>query len=76
MYASLGPNWAGTLLGLLEVVIVPIPFVFYKYGHKIRMKSPLIVRMGEDEAGEQAGQEALRLQQVNQADEKKVEEAV
>jgi hypothetical protein len=48
MYDSLGPNWAGTLLGLLEVAIVPIPFVFYKYGHKIRMKSNLIVRMQED----------------------------
>lgn len=48
MYASLGPNWAGTLLGLLEVAIVPIPFVFYKYGYKIRMKSSLIVRMQED----------------------------
>ncbi|KAJ6055999.1 hypothetical protein N7444_005097 [Penicillium canescens] len=48
MYASLGPNWSGTLLGLLEVVIVPIPFVFYKYGHKIRRRSALIVRMQED----------------------------
>lgn len=48
MYAGLGPNWSGTLLGLLEVAIVPIPFVFYKYGYKIRMKSNLIVRMQED----------------------------
>lgn len=48
MYDSLGPNWSGTLLGLLEVAIVPIPFVFYKYGYKIRMKSNLIVRMQED----------------------------
>lgn len=48
MYAGLGPNWSGTLLGLLEVAIVPIPFIFYKYGHRIRMKSTLIVRMQED----------------------------
>ncbi|KAJ5310278.1 uncharacterized protein N7443_002739 [Penicillium atrosanguineum] len=48
MYDSLGPNWSGTLLGLLEVVIVPIPFVFYKYGHIIRQKSTLIQRMQED----------------------------
>lgn len=48
MYGTLGPNWAGTMLGLLEVLIVPIPFVFYKYGHKIRMKSPLITRMQEE----------------------------
>ncbi|KAJ5679085.1 hypothetical protein N7462_007329 [Penicillium macrosclerotiorum] len=48
MYDSLGPNWSGTLLGLLEVAIVPIPFIFYKYGHRIRMRSNLIVRMQED----------------------------
>lgn len=48
MYAGLGANWSGTLLGLLEVAIIPIPFIFYKYGHKIRMKSTLISRMQED----------------------------
>ncbi|KAL4919350.1 major facilitator superfamily domain-containing protein [Aspergillus aurantiobrunneus] len=48
LYDGLGPNWAGTLLGLLEVAIIPIPFVFYKYGYKIRMKSTLISRMQED----------------------------
>ncbi|OJD21926.1 hypothetical protein ACJ73_06731 [Blastomyces percursus] len=50
MYAKLGPNWASTLLGLLEVMIIPIPFVFYKYGHKIRMKSVLIRTMQADKA--------------------------
>ncbi|KAF7716288.1 MFS-type transporter [Penicillium ucsense] len=48
MYNSLGANWSGTLLGLLEVAIIPIPIIFYKYGYKIRMKSTLIVRMQED----------------------------
>lgn len=48
MYKRLGANWAGTLLGLLEVLIIPIPFVFYRYGHKIRMKSALITSMQED----------------------------
>lgn len=48
LYDGLGPNWAGTLLGLLEVAIIPIPFVFYKYGYKIRMRSSLISRMQED----------------------------
>lgn len=32
MYAALGPHWAGTLLGLLEALCVPIPFVFYFKG--------------------------------------------
>lgn len=48
MYDTLGPNWAGTLLGLLEVLIIPIPFVFYKYGHKIREKSKMIMRLQEE----------------------------
>lgn len=49
MYSTLGANWAGTLLGLLEVAIIPIPFIFYKYGHKLREKSTLIRRMREIE---------------------------
>jgi hypothetical protein len=48
MYQRMGPNWAATLLGLLEVLIIPIPFVFYRYGHRIRMKSSLIRAMQED----------------------------
>lgn len=48
MYAKLNPHWAGTLLGLVQVAIIPIPVVFYKYGHRIRMKSALIRSMQED----------------------------
>ncbi|KAE9965792.1 hypothetical protein BLS_007383 [Venturia inaequalis] len=48
LYAALGPHWAGTLLAALEFAMVPIPFVFYRYGHKIRMKSKLIRAMQED----------------------------
>lgn len=39
MFAALGVNWAGTLLGCVAVIMVPIPVLFYKYGHKIREKS-------------------------------------
>ena len=48
MYTRIGPHWAGTLLGLVQVAIIPIPVVFYKYGHRIRMKSALIRSMQED----------------------------
>ena len=48
MYATLNPHWAGTLLGLIQVAIIPIPVLFYRYGHKIRMKSILIRSMQED----------------------------
>ncbi|KAL1973157.1 hypothetical protein VTN31DRAFT_6699 [Thermomyces dupontii] len=48
MYRDLGPNWSATLLGLLEVACIPIPVVFWKYGHKIRQKSEFIRAMQED----------------------------
>ncbi|CCU74173.1 unnamed protein product [Blumeria hordei] len=48
MYAKLGPQWAGTLLGILEIILIPVPFVFYKWGRKIREKSSVISRMQLD----------------------------
>ncbi|THX05056.1 MFS general substrate transporter [Aureobasidium pullulans] len=48
MYASLGSNWAGCTLGLIEMACVPIPVVFYLYGKKIRAKSSLIKQLQED----------------------------
>jgi DHA1 family multidrug resistance protein-like MFS transporter len=39
MFAGLGVNWAGTLLGCVAAVLVPIPVAFYIYGHKIRQRS-------------------------------------
>ena len=49
MYRALTPQWAGTLLGLVQVVMIPIPFVFYFWGVKIRAKSPLIRKMRADQ---------------------------
>lgn len=37
------------MLGLIELAMIPIPLVFYRYGHKIRQKSELIRRMREDQ---------------------------
>jgi DHA1 family multidrug resistance protein-like MFS transporter len=39
MFAALGVNWSGTLLGCVALLLVPIPVAFYYYGEKIRMKS-------------------------------------
>lgn len=39
MYEAMGIQWASTLLGCVAAVLVPIPVVFYLYGHKIRAKS-------------------------------------
>jgi len=49
MYTKLSPQWAGTLLGLIQVCLIPIPFIFYNWGAKIRAKSPLIKQMRDDQ---------------------------
>ncbi|KAI5466458.1 major facilitator superfamily domain-containing protein [Mariannaea sp. PMI_226] len=49
MYEALTPQWAGTLLGLLEVAMIPIPFVFWRYGSRIRARSPAIRQLREDQ---------------------------
>ncbi|KAI1459710.1 polyamine transporter 3 [Annulohypoxylon moriforme] len=61
MYSTLTPQWAGTLLGLLEAAMIPIPLVFYRYGEKIRSKSPIIRQMREDqEKNERRAEKAQR----------------
>ncbi|KAF4153846.1 hypothetical protein CNMCM6069_000271 [Aspergillus lentulus] len=42
MYGTLGLNWAGTLLGIVEAVCISIPTVFYFVGDRIRAASPMI----------------------------------
>lgn len=39
MFEQLNPRWASTLIGCIAVLLGPIPFVLYKYGHIIRQKS-------------------------------------
>lgn len=39
MYETLGIAWATSLLGFLSLVMLPIPWVFFKFGPKIRSKS-------------------------------------
>jgi len=39
MFEGMGIQWASTLLGAVALVMVPIPVVFYLYGHKIRARS-------------------------------------
>ena len=39
MFDNLGINWAGTLLGSFALILAPIPFLFYKYGRRIRTQS-------------------------------------
>merc|ERR1711939_8553 len=37
MYANLGIHWASTIPAFLALACVPFPFLFYRYGPKIRV---------------------------------------
>lgn len=39
MYEGMGINWAGFLLAMVATVMIPIPFLFNKYGAYLRSKS-------------------------------------
>ncbi|CAK5276497.1 unnamed protein product [Mycena citricolor] len=39
MFNKLGVHWASTLLGGVGLLLMPSPFLFYKYGARIREKS-------------------------------------
>lgn len=39
MFERLGVNWAGSLIGFLAVAFLPIPFLFYLYGKRLRQMS-------------------------------------
>ncbi|KAF2135256.1 uncharacterized protein K452DRAFT_40791 [Aplosporella prunicola CBS 121167] len=41
MFANLGVQWAGTLLGCLAAVMIPIPIAFKIYGPAIRARSKM-----------------------------------
>ncbi|CBY01433.1 similar to MFS multidrug transporter [Plenodomus lingam JN3] len=45
MYEALGIGWATSLLGFLALAMIPIPFIFFKYGRAIRAKSkyPVVI---------------------------------
>jgi hypothetical protein len=45
MYNTLNPRIAGTVLGSISILFMPVPFLFLKYGAKIRgMSKNAVVR--------------------------------
>lgn len=36
MYDALGLGWGNSLLAFISLALVPVPFVIFKYGHRIR----------------------------------------
>lgn len=67
MYAALTPQWAGTLLGLMEVVLIPIPIIFYRYGERIRARSTVIRQMREEQAKNDRKRARLAAKQLREA---------
>ncbi|OJJ36655.1 hypothetical protein ASPWEDRAFT_108514 [Aspergillus wentii DTO 134E9] len=45
MFSGIGPNWSATILGLIEVLLIPIPLYFLKHGRKIREKTAMIAQL-------------------------------
>lgn len=39
VYERLGIEWASSLLGFLALALLPIPWVFFKFGSSLRAKS-------------------------------------
>ncbi|KAF8578166.1 MFS general substrate transporter [Ramaria rubella] len=39
MYNKLNPRWASTLLGLIALLMMPIPFILLRYGPELRRRS-------------------------------------
>lgn len=39
MYKKLGIAWATSLLGFVSLALLPIPWILFKYGHRIRAMS-------------------------------------
>ena len=76
MYARLGAHWAGTLLGLLQLALIPIPVIFYLYGGRIREKSTLIRSMQQNKERLEGKREKWRLKERQQAGEAMIEEGV
>ncbi|THV71743.1 putative MFS polyamine transporter [Aureobasidium pullulans] len=36
MYQSLGPHWASSIFAFVAVLLMPIPWLLFKFGHKLR----------------------------------------
>ncbi|KAI0999410.1 hypothetical protein K3495_g8785 [Podosphaera aphanis] len=49
MYHRFGTKMGGTFLGLIQIALIPIPFIFYNFGGKIRAKSSVISRIQKDQ---------------------------
>ena len=74
MYDNLGIHWASTIPAFLALACVPFPFLFYKYGPKIRM-SCKYSREADEAMRKLAKPETSRSSKSGDEDEKRGPEA-
>jgi len=41
LYTRLGLGWGNSLLAFIGLAFVPLPFLFYKYGERLRARFPI-----------------------------------
>lgn len=60
MFQGIGVNWGETLLGCVALLFVPMPFIFIKYGKKIRARSKFAPALDikQDEENEKKDEES------------------
>ncbi|KAK3717066.1 hypothetical protein LTR37_006121 [Vermiconidia calcicola] len=66
LYARLGVDWACTLLAILSALMCLIPFVFIKYGEKIRANSKFCQELKQKKAENEEKQSQLWERQRSQ----------
>lgn len=44
MFHDLGIEWGSSVLGIVATVLIPIPFLFYVYGERIRIRGRLTTK--------------------------------
>lgn len=74
MFEGMGIQWAATLLGCIAVALVPIPVVFWLYGHKIRARSAFAPTFAANTPNTAAADSSDEEEEANAANEKVVVE--
>jgi hypothetical protein len=60
MYRALGIHWAGSLLAFISLAMAAIPFVFIRYGDRIRANSRFCLYLKEMNEKEEEAEERTK----------------
>ena len=73
MFTALGVGGGGSLIGGVAVLLAPIPFLFWKYGKAIRVKSKFAPTDDHPSEGEKQPAEERRRSQLSASSEEQME---